>query len=100
MRKLLLSLCAMFLMAGLVVAVEYTVVSYDKDKKELKVKDGDSTKTFKIDDKTKFTATDKNGENAKESDQATFEKRIGKTKTVDITDKDGTITEVKWKGKK
>jgi hypothetical protein len=98
---MLMALCTLFLMAGLVAAVEMTVVSYDKDKKELKVKDGDDTKTLKIDDKTKFISTDKNGENPKDRDLATFEKRVdGKNKTYDITVKDGTITEVKWKGKK
>jgi hypothetical protein len=100
MRKMLLALVTMFFMAGLVVAVE--LVSYDKDKKELKWKDGDNEKTGKIDDKTKFITTDKNGENAKDSDLATFEKRAekSKNKNYDITVKDGVVTEVKWKGKK
>ena len=40
MRKMLMALLAMFLMAGLVVAVEVSLVAdgYDKTKKELKVK--------------------------------------------------------------
>jgi hypothetical protein len=103
MRKMLLALLAMFLMTGLVVAVEVGVVSYDKDKKELKVKEGKETKTYKVDPKGKFTVTDKNGENAKEVDFAAFEKRFSKGKgKVDITVKEGTdtITEVKWKGGK
>jgi len=97
MRKLLLSLVTMFFMAGLVVAVE--LVSYDKDKKELKWKDGDAEKTGKIDDKTKFSTTDKNGENAKDSDLAAFETRSAKSKNknYEITVKDGVVTEVKWK---
>jgi hypothetical protein len=99
MRKLLLSLIAMFFMAGLVVAVEVSLVSYDKDKKELKVKEGDAEKTYKVDPKGKFTVTTKDGD--KESDFAAFEKRVagGKGK-VDITVKDGTVTEAKWKGGK
>jgi len=106
MRKLLLALCAMFLMAGLVVAVEVTVVSYDKETKELKVKEGDDTKTYKITDKTKFTVTDGKGENAKEATYEAFEKRAtgkGGKKGVRLdikTDKD-TVTEATWKmGKK
>jgi hypothetical protein len=101
MRKMLMALLAMFLMAGLVVAVEVTLVSFDKDKKELKVKEGDDEKTYKIDDKTKFITTDKDG-NAKDSDLAAFEKRADKSKNkkYDITVKDGTVTEVKWKGGK
>jgi hypothetical protein len=76
-------------------------VSFDKDKKELKVKEGDAEKTYKIDDKTKFITTDKDG-NAKDSDLAAFEKRADKSKNkkYDITVKDGTVTEVKWKGGK
>ena len=50
MRKMLLALVAMFAMAGLVIAVEVTVVAegYNKDKKTLKVKEGDAEKTYTI----------------------------------------------------
>ena len=41
MRKLLMALMIMFAMAGLVIAAEVTVSSYDKEKKELKYKDAD-----------------------------------------------------------
>jgi hypothetical protein len=101
MRKLLLALLTMFFMAGLVVAVEVTLVSYDAKDKELKVKEGDDTKTYKIDDKTKFISTDKDG-NAKDQDLKAFERRAekSKNKTYDITVKDGVVTEVKWKGGK
>src|SRR5215475_9306569 len=93
MRKFLMALVAMFFMAGLVVAVEVSIVSYDKDKKEIKVKEGDAEKTYKVDEKGKFTRTDKNGENAKDVDFAAFEKRAGGGKgKLDITVKDGTIT--------
>ena len=103
MRKMLMALLAMFLMAGLVVAVEVSLVAdgYDKTKKELKVKEGDDTKTYTIDEKGKFTRTDKNGENGKEVDFAAFEKRVsgGKGK-LDIKVKDGKIVEATWKGGK
>ena len=62
MRKLLLSIAALFFMAGLVVAAEVTLVKYDKDKKEVTVKDGDKEKTYKITDATKFTFTTKDGD--------------------------------------
>ena len=101
MRKLVLALIAMFFMAGLVVAVEVSLVKYDKDKKELTVKEGDAEKTYKVDEKGKFTRTDKNGENGKEVDFAGFEKRAGSGKgKMDIKVKDGTITEATWKGGK
>jgi hypothetical protein len=101
MRKLLLALFAMFFMAGLVVAVEVSVLSYDKDKKEIKVKEGDAEKTYKVDPKGKFTVVTKDGD--KDSDFAAFEKRAGNDKAkgkIDITVKDGTVTEAKWKGGK
>jgi len=63
MRKLVLSIAAMLFMAGLVVAAEVTLVKYDKDKKELTVKDADGKeKTYKIGDKTKFTVAGKDGD--------------------------------------
>ncbi|QJX00357.1 hypothetical protein [Frigoriglobus tundricola] len=100
MRKMLMALVAMLFMAGLVVAVEVTIVSYDKEKKEIKVKEGDAEKTYKVDDKGKFSVTDKDG-NAKDVDFAVFEKRAGRGKgKLDITVKDGTITEAKWQGGK
>ena len=51
MRKMMLALVAMFAMAGLVVAAEVMVVKFDKDKKEITVKEGDAEKTYKITDK-------------------------------------------------
>jgi hypothetical protein len=100
MRKMLLALFALFLMAGLVVAVEVSIVSYDKDKKEIKVKEGDAEKVYKVDPKGKFQTTDKDG-NAKDSTFEAFEKRAsgGKGK-LDVTIKDGTITEAKWRAGK
>ncbi|MFM8271324.1 MAG: hypothetical protein ACKODX_03225 [Gemmata sp.] len=102
MRKMLLALVALFAMAGLVVAVEVTVVKADKDKKEVTVKEGDAEKTYKYTDKTKFSTTDKDGK-ATEAKVEDFEKRVGGKKggaKIDIkTDKD-TITEASWKAGK
>ena len=104
MRKMLMALVALFIMAGLVVAGEAIVVGYDKEKKELKVKEDDKEKTYKIGDKVKFSTTDKKGENAKDSDYETFEKRVTNPKAVggklEVTVKDDAVTEVKWKSKK
>ena len=101
MRKMLLALFMVFFMAGLVVAVEVSLVSYDKDKKEIKVKEGDAEKTYKVDRKGEILPTiDKDG-NAKDADFDAFEKRAGSGKgKMDVTMKDGTITEAKWKGGK
>src|SRR6266508_4238359 len=104
MRKLLLSLAALFFMAGLVVAAEVTLVKFDKDKKEVTVKDGDKEKTYKITDKTKFSTTDKDG-NAKETTYEKAEARLSNEKAagklkLDITADGDKLTEVKYKGGK
>jgi hypothetical protein len=104
MRKLLLGVAALFFMAGLVVAAEVTLVKYDKDKKEITVKDGDKEKTYKVTDKTKFSSTDKDG-NAKEATYEQAEKRLSNEKgwgkmKLDITTDGTKLTEVKYKGGK
>lgn len=104
MRKLLLSLACLFFMAGLVVAAEVTLVKFDKEKKEVTVKEGDAEKTYKISDKTKFSSTDKDG-NAKEISYEDALKGLSNPKAegkmkFDITVKDGEITEAKMKGRK
>ena len=104
MRKLLLSLGCLFFMAGLVIAGEVTLVKFDKEKKEVTVKEDDKEKTYKISDKTKFSSTDKDGK----ATEMTYEdavKGLGNPKAegklkFDITVKDGEITEAKMKGKK
>jgi len=104
MRKLMLSIAALCFMAGLVVAADVTLVKFDKDKKELTVKDGDKEKTYKVTDKTKFSTTDKDG-NAKESTYDQAEKRLSSDKAagklkLDITTDGDKVTEVKYKGGK
>jgi hypothetical protein len=104
MRKLLIALMTVFLMAGLSVAVEVTLVSYDKEKKELKYMEGGSEKTATVDKDTKFTTTDRKGQNAKDADYDAFEKIVSrkgkKAVKIDITAKDGKITEAQWKAGK
>jgi hypothetical protein len=104
MRKVLLSIAALFFMAGLVVAAEVTLVKFDKDKKEITVKDGDKEKTYKVSDKTKFSATDKDG-NAKEATYEQAEKRLSNEKAwgkmkLDLTADGDKATEIKYKGGK
>jgi len=104
MRKLVLSIAAMLFMAGLVVAAEVTLVKYDKDKKELTVKDADGKeKTYKIGDKTKFTVAGKDGDKEGTFENTekllTNEKFVGSGKIKwDITTEGDKITEVKMKG--
>src|SRR5262245_31046455 len=103
MRKLLMALSTVVFMASLVVAAEVTVLKYDKDKKEVTVKDGEKEVTYKITDKTKVSILDKDG-NAKEGKLEALNQRLenidkSKNKTLDVTVKDGEITEVKMKGR-
>jgi hypothetical protein len=102
MRKLLLSLVCTLLIAGLVVAAEYTVTAYkdkvvtfkDKDDKEVTGKITDDTKIYRYkgDEKieAKLDALEKTLGN---------EKLMGKLK-VEATIKDGVITEITTKGGK
>jgi hypothetical protein len=107
MRKLLLAVAALFFMAGLVVAAEVTLVKYDKDKKEVTVKDDkDKEHTYKITDKTKFTLTTKDGD--KEAKYEDVEPRLtaerkgkgggggkGGGRKVDITTEGDAVTQLK-----
>jgi hypothetical protein len=107
MRKFVMSLVMVLFMAGLVYATEVLVVSANVDKKEVTVKDGDKEATYKYTDSIKVTlVVDKDG-NTKDGKLADFERRIkgkgGKGgNKIDITVKDGTITEAKFRagGKK
>ena len=103
MRKLLLSLVCTAFMAGLVFAAEYTIVSYDKDKKVVTLKDGDKEVTGKLTDKTKVVNIDKDG-NKTEGKLEGIEKMLGSDKAkgrkLEAKIEDGVITEVTTKRKK
>jgi hypothetical protein len=101
MRKVLLSLWCLLAMSGLALAAEVVLVKFDKEKKEMTVKEGDKEATYKITDKTKITFAAKDG-TAKEGTYETVEKILtspnapGKAKFDITTDKD-TVTEMKFK---
>ena len=81
MRKLLLAVAALFFMAGLVVAAEVTLVKFDKDKKEVTVKDDkDKENTYKVTDKTTFTIVTKDGD--KEAKYENVEKILSSEKAA------------------
>ena len=85
---------------------QFVPTKYDKDKKELTVKEGEKEKTYAVSDTAKFTTTDQKGENAKEANAEAFTKRVSNLPKkgalkMEITIKDDKITEAKWKaGKK
>jgi len=98
MRKLIIAALSLMLSTGLLLAAEVVFVSFDKEKKELKVKDGDKEMTYKITDKTTYKAGDKDvpADKALES----FGKmKEGKSKFEITADKD-VATEIKFKAKK
>jgi hypothetical protein len=104
MRKLLLSAATILFMTGLTVAAEVTLLQFDRDKKEVTVKEGEAEKTYKITDKTKFSAVDKDG-NSKELSYDDAVKGLGNPKAqgklkFDVTAKNGEIVEAKMKAKK
>lgn len=101
-RKFLSAALLLAATAGLAVAVEVTLVKYDKEKKELTVKEGDEQKVYKLTDKTKTVAVDADGKEMT-LDKAAVDKVLGNEKAVgrtkfDITVEKDTITVVKMKG--
>lgn len=106
MRKLLLALCWMLSMTAVVIADEVVLKSYDKAKKELTVTDKDGKDaTYKLTDKTKVSFTDKDG-NTKTGSVGDAETILGSPKApgkarFDVTtEKDNTVTEIKFKSRK
>lgn len=93
MRKFMLSVFALAVSVSLGLAGEVTFVAFDAEKKELKVKDGDAEKTYKITDKTAF----KNGDKDAKRDNALT--RLGKMKAktkFELTAEKDEVTEVKF----
>ena len=103
MRKFLLAALALFLSVGLTLAAQVTFLGYDKDKKELKVKDGNKEKTLKVDSDTKFKRGDMDVPNDKGltalEKMDSNEKQKGKAK-LDITTDGDKVTEIKMQGRK
>jgi hypothetical protein len=100
MRKLALAGLALLLSFGLALASEVSFVKFDKDKKELTVKEDEKNATYKITDDTKVKRGEKEGK--LENLLKYFDTKAKEGDTFDITvDKDKkTITEIKLKDKK
>jgi hypothetical protein len=104
MQRLLIACACLLLMTGLVCGVEVTLVKFDKEKKELAVKEGAEEKTYKVTEKTKFVAVDKKTGTSKELPYDKALKGLlnpnseGKLK-FDITVKDGAVVEAKLPGR-
>ena len=105
MRKLLPALCCLLLISTVVLAGDVTLLKYDKESKELTVKEDEGEKTYKVTAKTKFTAVDKK---SGESVPLTYDDAVkglcstkaeGKMK-FNITVKNGEVVEAKLPGRK
>jgi len=59
MRKMIVAALSLLLSAGLLLAAPVLFESFDKEKNELKVKDGDKEITYKLNDKTTYKAGEK-----------------------------------------
>ena len=94
MRKFVLAAFALAVSVSLTLAGEVTFLAYDKEKKELKVKEGDAEKTYKITDKTAFKNGDKDiKDKSKGIERLT--KANAKTK-LEVTAEKDEVTEVKF----
>ena len=98
MRKLIVAALSLLVSAGLLLAAPVIFQSYDKEKKELKVKDGDKEITYKLNDKVTYKDGDKDLAADKVDDRMSKLKE-GKSK-LEITAKDDVVTEVKFVAKK
>jgi hypothetical protein len=97
LRKLICSLCILFVLVGTIVAAEVkgTFVKYDGDKKVLTVKVGDKDVEYNVTADTKFISA--KGKAAKDFDKAMSKIKGMPKLTLQTEKKDGkeTVTEVK-----
>lgn len=104
MRKVWLALWSLVLATRLASGGEVTLVKFDKEKKEVTVREGTEQKVYKITESTKFTSVDKNGSPRSLTYNDVLKglgnpKAEGKLK-FDLTAKDGSVVEAKMPGKK
>jgi hypothetical protein len=99
MRKLLSAMVVLFLLAGVTIGAEMTIVKFDKDAKKVTVKEGDKEATYTVSDKTKVTIVDKDGKETPGKIDRLAKLPKGGLK-VDATVEKDEITEIKIKGGK
>lgn len=101
LRKFALATVALICSVGLTLAADVVFIKYDKEKKELTVKDKDDKETtYKIDDKVKFKVGEKDLTNEKaltrlEKAETNSEKTKGKSK-MKITVEGSELKEVQF----
>jgi hypothetical protein len=101
MRKFVLAAMALVCTFGLVIAGEVTFVKFDKEKKEVTVKDGDKETTYKITDKTTFKRVGKDGDKDVPADAAMkmMEKMPEGKAKFELTAEKDEVKEIKMKGR-
>lgn len=98
MRKIVLSTLAFVFTGGLALAGEVEFVKFDKEKKELTVKEGDKEATYKITDDTKVKRGDKDAK--LDNILKFFDEKAKAGVKFELTAKDKVATEIKLAGKK
>ncbi|MFO0824226.1 MAG: hypothetical protein U0792_14125 [Gemmataceae bacterium] len=99
MRKLLSAVVVLFLLAGVTIGAEMTIVKFDKGANKVTVKEGDKEATYTVSDKTKVVMVDKAGKETPSSLDKLAKLPKGGLK-VDATVEKEEITEIKIKGGK
>lgn len=104
MRKLALALTSLLLATGLAAAAEVTLLKFDKDTKEVRVKEGDAEKVYRVTDATKFFGVDSDG-NAKAMTYDDALKGLGNPNSegalkFNVTVKEDEIVEAKFRARK
>ena len=104
MRKPVLAIACVLFLSGLAAGVEVTLLKFDKDAKEVTVKEGAAQTVYKITDATKFVAADAAG-NTRPMTYDDAVKGLGSAKAegalkFHITAKDGELVEAKFPAKK
>lgn len=104
MRAPLLALATLFLMTGLAAAVEVTLIDFDKESKQVTVKEGEEQKVYKLTDATKFYGVDPEG-GTREMTYEDAVKGLGSEKAKGalkfaVEVKDDAVTEARFKAKK
>ncbi|WP_439621242.1 hypothetical protein [Gemmata sp.] len=98
MRKFALSALALASTLGLALAGEVEFVKFDKEKKELTVKEGAKEATYAVTDDTKVKRGDRDAK--LENVLKYFDEKAKAGAKFEITTKDRAVTEIKLPGKK
>jgi opacity protein-like surface antigen len=104
MPRVPLALVGVFLMSAAAAAAEVTLIEFDRNQKQVTVKEGDAQRVYRLTDTTKYYGVDEDGE----AREMTFEdavKGLGSDKAkgvlkFDLTATEDEVTEARFKARK